>query len=128
MKVFFLFNLGSDYLTDEQFEVNRTSLNSTSFSVAVQILGTTNIVHMNVPYIAIDPTFPHHINSFDNVPVNYSAGPITNISWNAAQSTYTNIINYTAQATGLTYSSFQLPLSRNKVLLFLTSLFIAAVN
>ena len=82
---------------------------------------------MNVPYIAIDPTFPHHINSFDNVPVNYGAGALTNISDNLGQSSYTNIISYTTQASGLTYSSFQLPLSRNKVLLFLTSLSIFAV-
>jgi hypothetical protein len=24
-----------------------------------------------VPYVAIDPTFPHHLNTFDNVPINY---------------------------------------------------------
>lgn len=80
---------------------------------------------MNVPYIAIDPTFPHHINSFDNVPINYTYGPLVNISTaSTVVTTFKNTINYTLQATGLTYKSFQTPLNRNKVLLFLTSLFI----
>ncbi len=48
--------------------------------MTVQILGVTNILKLNVPYIAIDPAFPHHMNSFDNVPVNYSNGDIVNIS------------------------------------------------
>lgn len=83
-------------------------MNSTSFSVSVQILGTTNIFKLNVPYIAIDPTFPHHINSFDNVPVNYMAGPIVNISTSSdVTQIYTNTINYTQQASGLTYTTFR---------------------
>lgn len=82
-----------------------------------------------MPYIAIDPTFPHHLNSFDNVPVNYSAGPLINITLNTTtRNYYTNIINYTQQAAGMTYKTFQEPLSRNKVLLFLTSLFIRGTN
>lgn len=109
--------------------MNRTFLNSLSFSVAVQILGTTNILLMNVPYIAIDPSFPHHLNSFDNVPVNYNAGLLVNITQNTVQTqTYKNTINYTTQTTGLTYRNFQLPLTRNKVLLFMTSLFLGGRN
>lgn len=42
----------------------------------VQIKGVTNILKLNVAYIAIDPEFPQPIMSFDNVPVNYSAGDI----------------------------------------------------
>lgn len=76
-----------------------------------------------MPYIAIDPTFPHHLNSFDNVPVNYSAGPIVNISnASAVLQTYTNIINYTTQASGLPHNTFLSPFNRNKILLFMTSL------
>lgn len=37
----------------------------------MDIIGTTNLYILNVPYIAVDPTFPHHLNSFDNVPINY---------------------------------------------------------
>jgi hypothetical protein len=32
-----------------------------------------------VPYIAIDPAFPHHLNSFDNVELNYSSGPLVHL-------------------------------------------------
>ncbi len=78
---------------------------------------------MNVPYIAIDPSFPHHVNSFDNVPVNYLAGNLVNISVSSTSvQTYTNAINYTLQATGLHYNTFLTPYSRNKVLLFMTSI------
>jgi len=80
---------------------------------------------LNVPYIAIDPSFPHHINSFDNVPVNYSAGPIANISNGNGGGTkiYTNLIVGTVQASGLVHNTFQAPYNRNKVLRFMTSMF-----
>jgi len=39
----------------------------------MQIFGVTNIFLMSVPYLAIDPAFPHHLNSFDNVPLNYNS-------------------------------------------------------
>lgn len=35
---------------------------------------------MAIPYIAIDVNFPHHLNSFYNIPVNYTAGPLVNIT------------------------------------------------
>lgn len=51
---------------------------------------------MKVRYIAIDEAFPHNLNSFDNVPVNHSKGPLTNISVASASLTYyTNTINFT---------------------------------
>ena len=78
-----------------------------------------------MPYIAIDPAFPQHMNSFDNVPVNYSNGDIVNISASTSTvQTYTNVINYTqqAQAVSSTHDTFLTPFSRNKVLLFMTSL------
>lgn len=111
------------------FEINRTYLDRFEFRVLVQIIGTTNILRLNVPYIAIDPLFPHHINSFDNVPVNYSAGPIANISVRTVGvQTYTNIINYTTQASSLPHNTFLSPYSRNKILLFMTSLFFFGDN
>jgi hypothetical protein len=51
--------------------VRRLDLTAATFTVQVDIIGTTNIWIFNVPYIAVDPTFPHHLNSFDNVPINY---------------------------------------------------------
>jgi hypothetical protein len=44
--------------------------------------------------------------------------------------TYTNTINYTiqAQSIGSSYVTFSTPLSNNKILLFMTSLFIKGNN
>ena len=90
----------------------------------VEIIGITNIWILNVPYIAIEPSFPHHINSFDNVPVNYSKGDLVNItSPSASLQTYTNSINYTDQAAGRTFKHFSEPLENTKILLFLTTIF-----
>ena len=44
--------------------------------MSIQIYGVTNIWILNVAYMAGDPSFPHHLNSFDNVPLNYSNGNI----------------------------------------------------
>lgn len=112
------------------FEVNRTGLTLTTFSVLVQISSITNIWVLEVRYVVIDKAFPHHLNSFDNVPINYANGALTNItSRNGITQTYTNVVNYTAQATsiGSAYRYFSLPLTNNKVLIFMTSLFISAV-
>ena len=90
------------------------------------MVGVTNIWILNVPYIAIDPQFPHHLNSFDNVPVNYNAGNLVNITQRSETQVmvYTNIVNYTQQAQGLRYTTFSQPYSNNRILLFMTSLFI----
>ena len=90
------------------------------------MVGVTNIWILNVPYIAIDPQFPHHLNSFDNVPVNYNAGNLVNITQKSTTQVmvYTNIVNYTQQAQGLRYTTFSQPYSNNRILLFMTSLFI----
>lgn len=106
-------------------------MSSTDFSVLVQIQGITNIWVLNVRYIAIDKNFPHHLNSFDNVPLNYTQGPLVNISVvSVVPQYYYNVINYTAlcNANGLTYNKFSLPLSNNKILLFLTSLYSSATS
>ena len=42
----------------------------------MQIVGSTYIHRLNVPYIGIDPAFPHRVNSFDNVALNYSDAPL----------------------------------------------------
>jgi len=51
-------------------------LTSSTFSVEIQIYGITNLHLLTVAYIAVEPNFPHHFNSFDNVPLNYSSGII----------------------------------------------------
>ena len=45
----------------------------------IQIYGWTNLWILSVAYLAVDPTFPHHLNSFDNVPINYTAGNIVRL-------------------------------------------------
>lgn len=95
----------------------------------VQIRGITNIWMLTVRYIAVDRAFPHHLNSFDNVPVNYTRGPLTNISVaQTFQTFYVNVVNYTTQAAanGYAYRTFVAPYSNYKILLFLTSLFLDA--
>lgn len=80
-----------------------------------------------VRYIAISKSFPHHLNSFDNVPVEYNNGALTNIINKVATvNTYQNIINYTLHAAtiGSSYNKFTLPLTNSKVLLFMTSLYL----
>lgn len=80
---------------------------------------------MKVRYIAIDRAFPHKLNSFDNVPINYLNGALTNITVNSSSLTYySNTINFTAQsiASGQNFIEFLTPLTDNKILLFMTSL------
>lgn len=66
---------------------------------------------MNIPYIAIDIDFPHHLNSFYNVPVNYTAGPLVNITQNVSYLTnYVNTVNYTQQVgSSSSYNKFIAP-------------------
>lgn len=108
------------------WEINRTVVTTSSFSVLVQISGFTNLRFLTVRFIAIDIFFPHNLNSYDNVPVNYSAGPLVNISvkgTTTSPSIYTNTINFTQQSAGRLYQYFSTPLSSNKILLFMTSFF-----
>lgn len=106
----------------------RLALTASSLTVKMQISGNTNLWLFTVRYITIDKLFPHHLNSFDNVPVNYG-GLLTNITAPSTQPKYyTNIVNYTSQAAGFTYNTFTLPYSNFKILLFLTSFFIDGNN
>jgi len=95
--------------------------------VKVQITGVTNVWLIAVRYIVIDSAFPHHLNSFDNVPVNYGNGALRNITVSSkSETSYTNRINYTSQAIAKGYAKnkFFAPYSNYKFLLFITSLFI----
>ena len=69
-------NAGNDYFGQEFYEIRQTGLTASTFSVEIQIFGVTNLWILSVAYIAVDPTFPHHLNSFDNVPANYTNGDI----------------------------------------------------
>ena len=53
-----------------------TSISATTFMGLVQIQNTTSLNSVVIRYLAVDSAFPHHLNSFDNVPINYMDGPI----------------------------------------------------
>jgi hypothetical protein len=121
-----IFNTGDDNLGEEMYEVNRTSISTSSFSVIVKIQGNTDIWIVRVRYVGVDKAFPHHLNTFDNVPCNYPSASFTAFSTRTtAQTTYTNTINYTTQAATISssYNKFSLPLTNNKILLLMTSMF-----
>ena len=46
--------VGNDYLMSEFFEIRMIGLNAATFSVEVQLFGTTNIWFMAVAYIAVE--------------------------------------------------------------------------
>lgn len=108
------------------YEVERLNLTPTYFNVQVKISGNTGIWVVTVRYIAISKSFPHHVNSFDNVPVNYSKGALTQFATRTVGLIYySNTINYTTQASAISspYTTFSTPLSNNKILLFMTSMY-----
>ena len=117
---------GNDFLGQEFYEIRKEDLTLSTFTVSIQIYGVTNIWILNVAYIAVDPAFPHHLNSFDNVPLNYSNGDIVNITSKSTSKVnyYTNYINYTAQADGRTFRYFTDPLTSNHIVLYISALWI----
>ena len=114
------------------YEIRRLNLTATTFKVQVDIIGFTSIYVLAVSYIAIDPTFPHHLNSFDNVPINYGTTLVKKIYYFKVNYTtastsiqyFSNTINYTQQASGRKYTKFTYPLSGNKILFYVCSLYI----
>lgn len=117
-------------MIEENTEVNRTDLTASSFSVLVKIYGYTNIKLLSVRCIAIDINFPHHLNCFDNVPINYGSAALVNVTTPSTSITYySNIINYTlqAQASGFTYTQFSNPLQNNVIILFMSSISITSL-
>jgi hypothetical protein len=105
-------------------------LTASTFTVIVQIIGVTNIRFLCVSFIGIDPTFPHHLNSFDNVPVSYGSTLVNVTSQDPINTIYySNTINYTQQV-GITstHNKFLTPFSRNKILLFMTSMYVQGNN
>ena len=113
----------------EQFEIRREDLTASTFRVAVQIFGTTNIWMMGVPYIAIDPTFPHRLNSFDNVPISYGSTLVNVTAKNPTEVLYySNTINFTQQAGASAFREFREPLDQSKILLYMMALNIWSTN
>ena len=53
--------------------MRRVDLTASLFKVQMQIYGFTNLMVFSVAYVAVEPSFPYHLNTFDNVAVNYSS-------------------------------------------------------
>lgn len=76
-----------------------TGVTQSTFSVQILIINFTNLLLLNVAYVASEPAFPHHLNMFENVPINYTSGPLVNITTASTQvTTFTELIDYTKQA------------------------------
>lgn len=110
------------------YEVTKTAITNRDITIQARVLGISRIWVLEVRYFVVSKTFPHLLNTFDNVPVNLSSGAITNIStYSLSTKTYTNTFNFNTQSTGTgsTYTSFAAPLSNNKIVVFPTTLYLS---
>ena len=83
------------------------------------INGTTNLKVLAIIYLAVDRSFPHHLNIFNDIPANYSMGNLVNLTDNLPTArTYRNVINYTnlANTISSTYTVFGNNMAKNQVL------------
>lgn len=113
-------------MEDERFEIIKTGLSSSQFNFSFKLYGNTSVWTVQVRYVSISPAFPHHVNSFDDMPVNMGI-TLSNITIKSSGGqTFTNTINYTAHAisVGSNYTHFSSPLTNNKIFMFLTSLYL----
>jgi len=89
----------------------------------------TDVLVFSVAYIAADATFPYHLNSFDNVPVNLTFGEIVNITDRRSYiQTFSNDINYTKMCSTCIFNTFNEPYFENKILLFTSTIEIAGFD
>lgn len=115
----------------EIYEVTKTSVTNRDITFKARVLGISRIWVLEVRYFLVSKSFPYLVNSFDNVPVNLSSGAITNIStYSLTTKTYTNTISFSSQAvgSGSSYTSFTLPLTDHKIILFPTTLYLAGTE
>lgn len=90
------------------------------------INGVTNIRILTIIYLAVDPSYPYHLNTFNNVQANYSTGgPLTNITSGTGLQNYINTINYTELANDFlyTYTAFGANLAKDLVALYLSAIY-----
>jgi hypothetical protein len=88
--------------------------------------GFTHIRILILQYLAVDRSFPYHLNIFNDIPVNYTKGNIVNITTSTSVTTfYENKINYTVLASTIptNFKNFGLNLGRNFVALYLSSIY-----
>jgi hypothetical protein len=88
--------------------------------------GYTHIRILILQYLAVDRSFPYHLNIFNDIPINYTKGNLVNITQSSTATTfYENTINYTVLANTITtnFKQFGANLARNFVALYLSSIY-----
>lgn len=77
--------------------------------------------------MAVDPSYPYHLNTFNNFQANYSTGTLalTNITGGTGTRTFTNTINYTQICTSRSYAftTFGSNLAKDLVVLYLSAIY-----
>ena len=100
-----------------------TTLTLSGFTLSAVLTGFTHIRIINVLYMAVDRSFPYHLNVFRDIEVNYNNGPLTNVSSSfTGIRTYTNTINYTilAGTIGSNHTIFGPDLTTSHVALYIS--------
>jgi hypothetical protein len=106
------------------------ALSAASFTVYTMINGTTNIRIFNIIYLAVDRSFPYHLNTFSDIAINYPSSALTDLGLVSTSETgvrsYSKTINYTqlAQSIGSSYQAFGSDLSKNQVALYLSAIYV----
>lgn len=88
--------------------------------------GTTNIRILTIMYLAVDRSFPYHLNIFNDIPINYDNGALVNITGSSVGvRQYRNYINYTNLATsiGSAHTKFGLNLAKCDLVLYLCAIY-----
>lgn len=101
-------------------------MTNTQFTVFTMIDGVTKIRIFTLIYLAIDPSYPYHLNTFNNIEANYSTNlGITNITSGTGTQSYINTINYTQLASSIAspFTSFGPNLSKDLVALYLSAIY-----
>jgi hypothetical protein len=122
---FFLL-IGNDTLLNENFVLNiNAGPTTTGFSITVTQGFETTIESVSIHYLAVDRAFPYHLNVFNSIEANYSAGVLSNITTSTGIRTYINTINYTllASSKGFIFTTFGSTLSSNGIALFTNTLY-----
>lgn len=123
-EVIFHIDLGDDNLQNKDFSCTLTGPTTTGFSIGLVVSGSTNIRLFTIQYLAVDRSFPYHLNVFNDIPVHYGTTLSSINGWLPFERTFTNTINYTtlANSIGSTHNTFGSTLSTNKVAVYLSGI------
>lgn len=101
-------------------------MSTTGFTIHTLINGNTKIRILSILYLAVDRSFPYHLNTFNDIPVNYLNGDIVNITGSSVGvRQYRNYINYTllANSIGSSHTKFGTNLAKCDVVLYMCAIY-----